>query len=318
MSESKPLDLGLTSALDELFMDEQGRRENRLPKIYDIPLSEIDDFPDHPFHVRNDADMDQLVESIKERGIITPVMLRRKEDGRYEMVSGHRRKKASELAGLETIKAEIRELTRDEAVLLMVESNLQRSVILPSEKAFAYKMRLDALKRQQGERTDLTSAPLGQKLKGKSTREQIADQSPDSHSQIQRYIRLTNLIPPLLNMVDEGRIALRPAVELSYLHPAEQLSLVDTISYEESTPSLTQAMKMREFSKAGKLNPDVILSIMCESKGNQKERISISTERMKQYLPKDLTPKKTEEYIMSALEYYQKYRERQSRDARSQ
>lgn len=317
MSGGSPLNLGLTSALDELFMDDQGRAENRLPKIYDIPISEIDDFPDHPFYVRNDEDMDQLVASVKERGIITPVMLRRKEDGRYEIVSGHRRKKACELAGLEKIKAEIRDLTRDEAIMLMVESNLQRSKILPSEKAFAYKMRLDAMRRQQGERTDLTSAPLGQKLDGKTTREQIADQSPDSHSQIQRYIRLTNLVPELLHMVDDGRIALRPAVELSYLHPAEQLSLVDTISYEESTPSLAQAIKMRQFSREGKLDSDVILSIMCETKGNQQEKIRIPTDRIRKYIPKDLTPQKTEEYILAALEHYQKYRERQYRDDRS-
>ena len=311
MSEGKPLDLGMKSALDELFMDDQGRAENRLPKIYEIPLSEIDDFPDHPFYVRNDEDMDQLVASVKERGIITPVMLRRKEDGRYEMVSGHRRKKACELAGLETIKAEIRELTRDEAIMLMVESNLQRSKILPSEKAFAYKMRLDAMKRQ-GERTDLTSRPLGEKL----SVDYVSEQSSDSARQVHRYIRLTNLVPALLHMVDDGRIALRPAVELSYLHPTEQLSLVDTISYEESTPSLAQAIKMRQFSKAGKLNPDVILSIMCETKGNQRERISIPADRIRKFIPKELTPQKTEEYILAALEHYQKYRARQSRDAR--
>ena len=313
MNGGSPLDLGLTSALDELFMDDQGRAENRLPKIYEIPLTEIDDFPDHPFYVRNDEDMDQLVASIKERGIITPVMLRRKEDGRYEMVSGHRRKKACELAGLETIKAEIRDLTRDEAIMLMVESNLQRSKILPSEKAFAYKMRLDAMKRQ-GERTDLTSVPVAQKL---TSREELGKLVGESQDQVRRYIRLTNLVPELLHMVDDGRIALRPAVELSYLHPAEQRSLVDTISYEESTPSLAQAIKMREFSKAGKLNPDVILSIMCETKGNQCERISISAERIRKLIPKDLTPQKTEEYILAALEHYQKYRERQNRDDRS-
>ena len=313
MNGGSPLDLGLTSALDELFMDDQGRAENRLPKIYEIPLTEIDDFPDHPFYVRNDEDMDQLVASVKERGIITPVMLRRKEDGRYEMVSGHRRKKACELAGQETIKAEIRDLTRDEAIMLMVESNLQRSKILPSEKAFAYKMRLDAMKRQ-GERTDLTSVPVAQKL---TSREELGKLVGESQDQVRRYIRLTNLVPELLHMVDDGRIALRPAVELSYLHTAEQLSLVDTISYEESTPSLTQAIKMREFSKAGKLNPDVILSIMCETKGNQREKISISTEKIRKYIPKDLTPQKTEEYILAALEHYQKYRERQNRDALS-
>lgn len=313
MIGGSPLDLGLTSALDELFMDDQGRAENRLPKIYEIPLTEIDDFPDHPFYVRNDEDMDQLVASVKERGIITPVMLRRKEDGRYEMVSGHRRKKACELAGLETIKAEIRDLTRDEAIMLMVESNLQRSKILPSEKAFAYKMRLDAMKRQ-GERTDLTLSPVATKLDSAS---QIGQLVGESRDQVFRYIRLTNLVPELLHLVDDGRIALRPAVELSYLHPAEQLSLVDTISYEESTPSLAQAIKMREFSKAGKLNSDVILSIMCETKGNQRERISISSERIRKLIPKDLTPQKTEEYILAALEHYQKYRERQYRDDRS-
>lgn len=313
MSEGKPLDLGMKSALDELFMDDQGRAENRLPKIYEIPLSEIDDFPDHPFYVRNDEDMDQLVASVKERGIITPVMLRRKEDGRYEMISGHRRKKACELAGLETIKSEIRELARDEAIMLMVESNLQRSKILPSEKAFAYKMRLDAMKRQ-GKRTDLTSSPVGTKLRSDAS---MAQEVRESRNQIQRYIRLTNLVPALLHMVDDGRIALRPAVELSYLHPEEQLSLLDTISYEESTPSLAQAMKMREFSKAEKLNPDVILSIMCETKGNQRERISIPSDIIRKYIPKELTPKKTEEYILAALEHYQKYQERQKLDARS-
>lgn len=313
MNGGSPLDLGLTSALDELFMDDQGRAENRLPKIYEIPITEIDDFPDHPFYVRNDEDMDQLVASVKERGIITPVMMRRKEDGRYEMVSGHRRKKACELAGLETIKAEIRDLTRDEAIMLMVESNLQRSKILPSEKAFAYKMRLDAMKRR-GERTDLTLSPVATKLDSAS---QIGQLVGESRDQVFRYIRLTNLVPELLHMVDDGRIALRPAVELSYLHMEEQLSLVDTISYEESTPSLAQAIKMREFSKVGKLNPDVILSIMCETKGNQRERISISAERIRKLIPKDLTPQKTEEYILAALEHYQKYRERQNRDDRS-
>ena len=316
MNGGSPLDLGLTSALDELFMDDQGRAENRLPKIHEIPISEIDDFPDHPFYVRNDEDMDQLVASVKERGIITPVMLRRKEDGRYEMVSGHRRKKACELAGLETIKAEIHDLTRDEAIMLMVESNLQRSKILPSEKAFAYKMRLDAMNRQ-GQRTDLTSNPVGGKSSGIESASVVGVAGGDSGTQVRRYIRLTNLVPELLHMVDDGRIALRPAVELSYLHLEEQLSLVDTISYEESTPSLAQAIKMREFSKAGKLNPDVILSIMCETKGNQRERISISAERIRKYIPKDLTPQKTEEYILAALEHYQKYRERQNRDDRS-
>ena len=230
MSSTKKLDLGLQTAYDELFMNEQGRAENRLAKIYDIPLSEIDDFPDHPYQVRMDEDMTQLVESVKERGIITPVTLRKKEDGRYEMVSGHRRKKACELAGLDTIKAEVKELTRDEAIILMVESNLQRSTILPSEKAAAYKMRLEAMKRQ-GQRTDLTCDPLGHKLPGQKSVEAIADSVLDSKTQIQRYIRLTELVPGLVNMVDEGKIAMRPAVELSYLSEREQEDLLESISY---------------------------------------------------------------------------------------
>lgn len=279
----KQIDLGLTG-LDELFMDDKERAESKLPKIHEIPLSEIDEFPDHPFHVRLDEDMDQLVESIKERGIITPVTLRQKPDGRYEIVSGHRRTKACELAGLTTVKAEIKELSRDEAIILMVESNLQRTTILPSEKAFSYKMRLEAMNRQ-GQRTDLTSVPLGQKL-GKTSREVLADSSTDSNTQIQRYIRLTHLIPPLLDLVDSGKIAFRPAVELSYLTEEEQNSLLDSINSEQSTPSLAQASKMKEFSQNGRLNADVILSIMCEQKPNQKEKISFQSERLKPFIPK--------------------------------
>ena len=312
-----PLDLGLKTAYDELFMDDKGRAENRLPKIYDIPLTEIDDFPDHPYQVRLDEDMDQLVESIKKQGVITPVTLRVKENGRYEMVSGHRRKKACELAGLETVKAEIKELTRDEAIVLMVESNLQRSTILPSEKANAYKMRLDAMKRQQGERTDLTSAPLGQKLEGKSTREIMAENSPDSHSQIQRYIRLTELVPGLMNLVDEGKIAMRPAVELSYLPQKEQEDLLECISYQDATPSLAQAIKMREFSKEGKLSAEVIESIMQEQKPNQREKISFRADRLRQYIPPSVPPRQTEEYVLRALEFYQRHRERQREQERN-
>lgn len=311
MSKGKEIDLGLRG-YDELFMNDQSRAEARLPRIYEIPLSEIDDFPDHPFKVRLDEDMDQLVQSIKDRGIITPVTLRQKEDGRYEIVSGHRRRKACELAGFQTVKAEIRDLTRDEAIILMVESNLQRSTILPSEKAFSYKMRLDAMNRQ-GQRTDLTSGPVGQKY----SRDALADEGTDSSRQIQRYIRLTNLIPGLLDMVDEGRIALRPAVELSYLTQQEQDDLLETIAYEDATPSLAQAIKMREFSKSGRLNADVILSIMCEKKPNQAEKVTLRTDRLKPYLPKNITPKQTEDYILKALEYYQRYQERvksQNRD----
>ncbi len=315
MSSAKPLDLGLKSAYDELFMDDKSREENRLPKIYDIPLSEIDEFPDHPYQVRMDEDMTQLVESVKERGIITPVILRKKEDGRYEMVSGHRRMKACEIAGLETVKADIQNLTRDEAIVLMVESNLQRSTILPSEKAKAYKMRLEAMKRQ-GQRTDLTSGPLGQKSVGVNSREELADSVPDSSRQIHRYIRLTELVPGLVNLVDEGRIAMRPAVELSYLSEQEQEDLLENISYQDATPSLAQAIKLRQFSKDGKLTEEVIESIMCEEKPNQREKISFRADRLRQFIPASVTPKQTEEYVLKALEYYQRYRERQKQQER--
>ena len=305
MSSGTNIDLGLTG-YDELFMDDRSRSESKLPHIHEIPLAEIDDFPDHPFKVKLDEDMDQLVQSIKDRGIITPITLRQKDDGRYEIVSGHRRKKACELAGLTTVKAEIRELTRDEAIILMVESNLQRSTILPSEKAFSYKMRLEAIKRQ-GDRSDLTSRPVGEKLLSVN---RVSNDATDSARQIHRYIRLTYLVTPLLDMVDEGKIAFRPAVELSYLTQLEQTDLVETISYEDATPSLAQAIKMRDFSKNGRLSADVILSIMCEKKPNQAEKISFRTDRLKQYLPKNITPKQTEEYVLKALEHYQRYQER--------
>lgn len=311
MSDKKSIDLGLTSALDELFMDEQGRKENALPKIYDIPLSEIDDFPDHPFHVRNDEDMDQLVDSIKERGIITPVMLRQKENGRFEMVSGHRRKRACELAGIDTIKAEIRNLSRDDAILLMVDSNLQRTTILPSEKAFSYKMRLDAM-RHRGQRTDLTLSPVATKLDSASEIGKLAGESRD---QVFRYIRLTNLVPDLLNMVDEGRISLRPAVELSYLLPEEQESLVETIAYLDATPSLAQAIKMREFSKNGQLSPEVILSILSEEKPNQRERISFRADHIRKYIPPSIPAWDTEKYVLQALEHYRSVWEKERKKA---
>lgn len=307
--KKNPIDLGLT-ALDELFMDDESRAEAQLPKIHEIPLSEIDEFPDHPFHVRLDEDMDQLVESIKTRGIITPITLRRKPDGRYELVSGHRRKKACELAGLTTVKSEIRELTRDEAIILMVESNLQRTTILPSEKAFSYKMRLEAMKRQ-GQRTDITSTPLAGKSRNAESADIVGSSQGDSGDQVRRYIRLTHLVPQLLDMVDAGRIAFRPAVELSYLTEAEQNSLLETISYEDATPSLAQAVKMKNFSQAGKLNADVIFSILCEQKPNQREKITFQSERLKPYLPKNITAKQTEDYVIKALEYYHKYQLRQ-------
>ena len=253
MKNAQRIDLGLTG-YDELFMNEGERRDNALPKIHTVPISEIDDFPDHPFKVRMDEDMDQLVESVRTRGVITPVTLRQKEDGRYEIVSGHRRKKACELAGLDTVPAEIKDLTRDEAILLMVDSNLQRSVILPSEKAFAYKMRMDVLSRQ-GERTDLTLCPPGTKF---DSGHEVGLEQGDSRRQVFRYIRLTYLLPQILDLVDEGRIGLRPAVELSYLNDIEQQDLIPLMETFEATPSHAQAIKLRRFSEEGKLTPEVI------------------------------------------------------------
>ena len=300
----KFIDLGLTG-LDDLFSSEQQRQESKLPRIWDVELSQIDDMPNHPYKVRMDEDMDTLVESVKTYGIITPVILRKKEDGRFECAAGHRRRKAAELAGHTTIRAEVRELTRDEAIILMVDSNLQRTTILPSEKAFSYKMRLEAMKRQAGRPAKGNFGPVGQ-----NSRNDLAEVVDDSARQIQRYIRLTNLVPELLDMVDEGRIAFRPAVELSYLAEQEQRDLLETISYEDATPSLAQAIKMKEFSRADKLNADVILSIMCERKPNQIEKISFRTDKLKPYLPKNITPKQTEDYVLKALEYYHRYRER--------
>ena len=314
MKEGKKLDLGLTG-LDKLFSTEQERVESQLPKIYDIPLSEIDDFPDHPYKVKEDEDMDQLVQSIKDNGILTPVTLRRKEDGRYEVVAGHRRKRACELAGIPTLRAEIKDLTRDEAVILMVESNYQRSKILPSEKAFAYKMRLEAMNRQ-GQRLDLTSVPVGPKL-GERSNDALSKETGDSSSQIKRYIRLTNLIPDILEMVDEGRIAFRPAVELSYLSEAEQAYLLEEMTYNDATPSLAQAIKMHSFAKDGKLSSEVIESIMSEEKPNQREKISFRADRLRQYIPDSVPREKTEEYVMRALQHYREYQIRQaSRSAR--
>ena len=310
MSRKKDIDLDLTG-FAELFMNDEGRAESRLPRIYDIPLSEIDDFPNHPFKVKMDEDMNQLVQSVKERGVITPITLRQKEDGRYEIVSGHRRRKACELAGLERIPAEIKELSRDEAIILMVESNLQRSIILPSEKAFSYKMRLEAMKRQ-GQRTDLTLSPVGTKS-GRSS-EVITAETGDSRNQIYRYIRLTELIPELLDMVDENKIAFRPAVEISYLTETEQHNLLNSISYNDATPSLPQAIRLKEFSKAGKLSAEVIEAILGEEKPNQKEKISFKAERLRPYIPSTVPLEKTEDYIIKALEYYQRVQERKKRE----
>ena len=316
MKNVQKIDLGLTG-YDELFMNDAERKENKLPRIYDVPISEIDDFPDHPFKVKVDEDMDQLVQSIKERGIITPVTLRPKEDGRYEIVSGHRRKKACELAGLDAVKAEVREMTRDEAIILMVESNLQRSTILPSEKAFSYKMRLEAMKRQAGRPSQDNSSPVGIDLRGKQSLDVLGEEVGDSRNQVHRYIRLTELIPELLQLVDESRIAFRPAVELSYLKKDEQAALLEEISYTDATPSLAQAIKMKRFSNEGKLSHEVIESIMSEEKPNQKEKINIKYEDARKFIPASVPYDKTGDYIMKALEYYHRHQERQKdRDAR--
>ena len=317
MSSVKTIDLGL-KGYDELFMTGKERLENDLPKIYDIPLTEIDDFPDHPYKVKLDDDMDQLVQSVKERGILTPITLREKEDGRYEVVSGHRRKKACELAGLETVRAEIKDLTRDEAIVLMVESNYQRSSIMPSEKAFAYKMRLEAMKRQAGRPSKENGSPLGNNFDGTKSSDIMAGEIGESKNQIFRYIRLTELVPAMLDMVDNGKIAFRPAVELSYLTKEEQSALLETMSYEDATPSLAQAIKMKEFSRSGKLNDDVILSIMSEEKPNQREKFTFPAERLRKYIPQTVPFEKTEDYVLKALEYYQRYQQRQrdSRDSR--
>lgn len=301
--------------LDDLFSTQEERDDARLEKIRDIPLDLIDDFPDHPFHVRDDEDMVQLVESIKTNGVLTPAVLRQKEDGRYELVSGHRRKRACELAGLTTLRSEIKDLTRDEAIVYMVESNFQRTTILPSEKAFAYKMRLEAIKRQ-GQRTDLTSATLLQKS-GKTSREIIAENSGESHEQVRKYIRLTNLIPELLQLVDEGRIKMRPAVELSYLDEDSQRDVALQIDINDCTPSHDQTIRMRKMYESGKLTAEAVEAIMSEEKPNQRERIVLHGDRVRSLIPKSVKLKDTEDYVCKALEHYRRYlRSRAERDGR--
>ena len=281
-----------------------------------IPIDQIDDFPNHPFKVRIDEDMNNLVRSIKEVGVLIPIIVRQKENGRFEIVSGHRRKKACELAGKKEIPVDVRELSDDEAIICMVDSNLDRSVVLPSEKAFSYKMRLEAIKRQ-GKRTDLTSGPVGQKLNQTSSRDEIAETSADSSRQISRYIRLTELIPELLEKVDDEQIALRPAVELSYLSPDEQLILLDSISYSDATPSHYQAIRMRDLSRRGLLTQDEIENIMGEEKPNQKTKISVKYDEAKRYLPQNITEREMSDYVLNALKHYHQYLQRKhSRDSR--
>lgn len=291
------------TSLDDLFSTEESRAEAEKEHVQEIPITEIDGFPDHPFHVDMDDTMRQMVESVKRFGVLSPAVARQKEDGRYELISGHRRKKACELAGIEKMPVIVRNMDRDEAIIFMVDSNLQRERLLPSEKAFSYKMKLDAMKRKQGERTDLTSAPMVQKL---TSRELLAEKSGDSHEQVRRYIRLTELTPDLLKMVDEGKIAFRPAVELSYLSKEEQTSLLMTMESEVCTPSLAQAIKIKKFSQEGRLNDDVILSILSEEKPNQKEVYKLPKERLDKYFPKGTPPEKIEEIIFKALELYRK------------
>ena len=303
--------------LDDLFSTQEQRDDEKLSKIRDIPLTEIDDFPDHPFKVRDDEDMAQLVESVKERGVITTATVRQKEDGRYELISGHRRKRACEIAGFETLRCEVVDLNRDEATILMVESNYQRSQILPSEKAFAYKMRLEAMKRQAGRPSLENGVPVGHNsLMGKS-REILAAESQDSNTQIQRYVRLTNLVPELLDYVDEGRIKMRPAVELSYLDEDSQRDVVDEIDLNDATPSHDQTIRMRKFFDEGKLTTEAIQAIMSEQKPNQKEKIVLRGDRVRQLIPKNVPVSQTEDFVCKALEHYNKYlKQRAERDSR--
>ncbi len=300
--------------LDDLFTTQAQRDEEQLSKIRDIPLELIDDFPDHPFKVRDDEDMMQLVESVKERGVITPATVRQKEDGRYELVSGHRRKRACELAGFETLRSEIVDLNRDEATILMVESNFQRSEILPSEKAFAYKMRLEAMKRQAGRPRKENVSPVGTNLR---TDEQIAQETGDSRNQIHRYVRLTNLVPELLEFVDEGRIKMRPAVELSYLDEDCQRDVVDEIDLNDATPSHDQTIRMRKLFNEGNLTTEAIHAVMSEEKPNQREKIVLRGDRVRQLIPKNIPVSQTEDFVCKALEHYNKFlRNRAERDSR--
>ena len=305
-SSAKKVEL---ASVDDLFSTDESRAEAQLEKVVTLNPADISDFPNHPFKVKQDEAMAEMVDSVKQYGVLVPALVRPKADGGYEMVAGHRRKCAAMLAGITEMPCIIRNLTDDEATIIMVDSNLQRETILPSEKAFAYKMKLEAMKRQ-GQRSDLTSAPLEPKLKGSRSNEELAASSPDSRSQIQRYIRLTELIPPVLDMVDSSKIAFRPAVELSYLSKEQQQSLYDTMECEDCTPSLAQAIKMKEFSRDGKLTEEVILSIMQEEKPNQREQFKMPKERISKYFAPGTPAQKIEDTIVKALELYRR-RERQ-------
>jgi len=298
------------TAYDDLFQTDESREEAALSKIRDIPISEIDEFPDHPFKVLMDEDMEQLVESIKRNGVMTPATVRLKEDGRYELISGHRRKKACELAGLETLKCEVKDLTRDEAIIIMVESNLQRSVILPSEKAFAYKMRLEAMKRQAGRPPKENASPMATNFSKGRSDEELGELVGESKDQIRRFIRLTELVPEVLQMVDEKQIAFRPAVEISYLSEEQQYTLLEAISYNDATPSLAQAIKMKKFNQDGKLTDEVIQSIMEEEKPNQKEKPAFRDERITKLIPKTVPKGQETDFVVKALEFYNRHLQR--------
>lgn len=309
MARSRETKIELT-AYDDLFQTDESREEAKLSKIRDIPISEIDEFPDHPFKVLMDEDMEQLVESIKRNGVMTPATVRLKEDGRYELISGHRRKKACELAGLETLKCEVKELTRDEAIIVMVESNLQRSVILPSEKAFAYKMRLEAMKRQAGRPTKENYSPVGNNSEFATSSDELAEKVGESKNQIFRYIRLTELVPEILQMVDERQIAFRPAVEISYLTEEQQYTLLEAMEYNDATPSLAQAIKMKKYNQDGKLTSEVIQSIMEEEKPNQKEKPAFRDERITKLIPKTVPRGQETNFVVKALEFYNRHLQR--------
>ena len=317
MNKERNTDFTLNS-LDDLFTSQNERDNGYLPNIQDIPLELLDDFPNHPFKVRDDEDMLKLIESVTERGVLVPAIVRPKADGRYELISGHRRKRASECAEKKTLRCMVSDLDDDAATIIMVDSNIQRTDILPSEKAFAYKMKLDAMK-HQGQRTDLTSTPQVEKLQGKSTLsvDKLGEQVGESREQVRRYVRLTYLVPELLEMVDEGKIKMRPAVEISYLDEDNQRDLVDAIDTEDCTPSHAQTIKMRKFFDEGKLSSDVITSIMQEEKPNQKEKIVIPNKTVEKYIPKSIPTEKRQDYVCKALEHYGKYlqrmRDRESR-----
>ena len=309
MARSRENKIELT-AYDDLFETDESRAEAALRKIREIPISEIDEFPDHPFKVLMDEDMEQLVESIKRNGVMTPATVRLKEDGRYELISGHRRKKACELAGLETLKCEVKELTRDEAIIIMVESNLQRSTILPSEKAFAYKMRLEAMKRQAGRPPKENASPVATNFSKGRSDEELGELVGESKDQIRRYIRLTELVPEILQMVDERQIAFRPAVEISYLSEEQQYTLLEAIEYNDATPSLAQAIKMKKFMQDGKLTDEVIQSIMQEEKPIQREKPAFRDERITKLIPKTVPKGQETDFVVKALEFYNRHLQR--------